>query len=1144
MRLHTLYRRSIRHHWRAQLAVALGVIVGTAALTGALLVGDAMRGSLRQMALGRLGRIDHALVAQRFFRETLAEEIATDPGDQTEFARVCPAIVVRGGGTHTESRASVERVSVIGIDQRFWELSATAGDAPRTPPTGRVVVLNAALADELRAVPGDDILLRIGKPSAISTETLLGRRDDTTLTLRLTVDSIVPAEGLGAFSLNSRQTLPRNAYVPLATLQRALGRTERVNTLLVEARRDEQGRTDADVDLLAAALRKQLALEDLGLRLRVSPEHNYVALESETLLIEPALEATARAAAAANGTRTVAVLTHLANTIAVTARPEAVIPYSTVAAIAPADDVLGSLVATEGAAAAPLAPGEIVLNEWAAGDLAAKVGDEVEVSYYVLGPRGQLRTEETTFRLRGVARLADAAADPGFTPEYPGVTDTDSVADWDPPFPIDLRRIRAKDEAYWDQHRTTPKAFVSLADGQRLWAAQPDRLGRLTSLRLQPGVGDSLEATRAAFERAFLERLDPAQVGLRFDAIRARALVASRGATDFGALFLGFSFFLIISAAMLVALLFRLGVERRSREVGLLLALGFSPWRVAELLLAEGLLLAGVGAAGGLAVARGYAWLMLAGLRTWWADAVNTPYLRLYDSPMSYIIGYGAGVIVACVSIAWSLRGLTRLPSGALLAGVVQSGRITARGRRTVIAAALALLGVGLAGVLSMLTVLTDAVSQSVAFFCGGMALLIACVAGLVCWLGGEPRTVVRTGGLVGLLRLGVRNARRRVGRSVLTAGLIAVATFVIAALQAARLTAPASTITKDSGTGGAALFAESAVPLPYDLDTADGRAALGVSPAAEEVLAGARFIPFRLRDGDETSCLNLYRPTQPRLLGASSAAIARGGFAFSATLAESESERKNPWTLLRREFPDGAIPVIADEAAALWQLHVPLGGDLVVPDERGRDARLRIVALLKGSFLQGELIMAEGHFTDWFPSVDGQAFFLIDTPLATERQVEQALERELTDFGMAVGSTRRRLAELQAVQNTYLSTFQTLGGLGLLLGTFGLVAVLLRNVWERRSELALLGALGFSRARIGWLVLSENGILLAVGLLSGLLSAGLVIAPHVASRAGVMPWQSLLLMFVGIFLAGMLAGLAALVPALRTRLLPALRSE
>ena len=144
----------------------------------------------------------------------------------------------------------------------------------------------------------------------------------------------------------------------------------------------------------------------------------------------------------------------------------------------------------------------------------------------------------------------------------------------------------------------------------------------------------------------------------------------------------------------------------------------------------------------------------------------------------------------------------------------------------------------------------------------------------------------------------------------------------------------------------------------------------------------------------------------------------------------------------------------------------------------------------------------------------------------------------------MAVGSTRQRLAELQAVQNTYLSTFQTLGGLGLLLGTFGLVAVLLRNVWERRSELALLGALGFSRARIGWLVLSENGILLAVGLLSGLVSAGLVIAPHVVSRAGVVPWQSLLLMFVGIFLAGMLAGLAALVPALRTRLLPALRSE
>ncbi len=1128
MRLRTLYRRSLVHYWRAHVAVALGVVAGTATLTGALLVGDSMRGSLREAALERLGRIDFALVAPRFFREGLAGEIANPP------TRVCPVILTRGGTTHAKSRVAVQHVNVIGGNEPFWHLSDVRSESRTMSPAGRVI-LNETLARELRASPGDDVLLRLGKPSAVSTETLLGRRDDTTLTLRLAVRSVIPATNLGAFSLAPGQALARNAYVPLAILQRAFRQANRVNALLVDAPGEDAG-------ALSAVLKQHLKLDDLGLRLRVDEQHNYIALESQAYLLEPAIEEVARATAQAINLQTTAVLAYLANTIAVEARPAAVVPYSIVAAVDPPTEVLRFLTEGDDTAAA-LAPGEILLNEWAARDLAARRGDRIRLTYYVAGPLGHLPIEDAAFRLRGVVRLEGAAADPGFTPEYPGVTDSDSLADWDPPFPIDLRQIRDKDEAYWDEYRTTPKAFVSLADGQRLWATEADRLGRLTSLRLHPGPGEALETTRAAFERAFLDRVDPAQVGLSFDAVRERALAASRGTTDFGALFIGFSFFLIASAALLVALLFRLGVERRSGEVGLLLALGFTPGRVARLPLAEGVVLAAIGAVIGLAAARGYAWLMLTGLRSWWADAVNTPFLRLHDSPMSYAVGLAASLVVAFLSIAWSLHGLARRPARALLAGAIQSGRLTARGRRRTAAAVITLSAFGLAGVLSTLGLLTSATSQAVAFFCSGAALLIACLAGVAYWLNAEAHAVVRGAGITTLWRLGVRNARRRRGRSLLTAGLIACATFVIAALQAMRLQAPTQVLAKESGTGGFTLFAESAVPLPSDLNTASGRAALNLT-AVEDELAGVNFFSFRLRDGDETSCLNLYRPTRPRLLGASDAMIERGGFAFSDTLAESEGEAQDPWTLLYRDFPDGAVPVIADEAAVLWQLHLALGDDLVVTDERGRDVRLRIVALLKGSFLQGELIIAENHFTRLFPSIAGHAFFLIDARPEEAQRVDEALEAGLTDFSFAVTSTQQRLAELLVVQNTYLSTFQTLGGLGLLLGTIGLAAVLLRNVWERRSELALMQALGFSRAALGWLVLSESAVLVAVGLAAGLLSAGLVVTPHVISRGTTVPWSSLLLMFVAVFATGMLAGIAALVPALRARLLPSLRSE
>ena len=68
-------------------------------------------------------------------------------------------------------------------------------------------------------------------------------------------------------------------------------------------------------------------------------------------------------------------------------------------------------------------------------------------------------------------------------------------------------------------------------------------------------------------------------------------------------LFLAFSFFLIAAALMLVGLLFRLNLERRAREVGLLRAAGYPLATVRRLLLVEGLIVAAIGSAVGLVAA-------------------------------------------------------------------------------------------------------------------------------------------------------------------------------------------------------------------------------------------------------------------------------------------------------------------------------------------------------------------------------------------------------------------------------------------------------------------------------------------------------------------------------------------------------------
>src|SRR5438477_7045327 len=86
---------SLVHHRRMNFAVALGVLAGTAVLTGALLVGDSVRGSLRHLTLDRLGRVDEALVANRFFSADLAGGLAAAPEFTTTFERVVPAIVLQ-----------------------------------------------------------------------------------------------------------------------------------------------------------------------------------------------------------------------------------------------------------------------------------------------------------------------------------------------------------------------------------------------------------------------------------------------------------------------------------------------------------------------------------------------------------------------------------------------------------------------------------------------------------------------------------------------------------------------------------------------------------------------------------------------------------------------------------------------------------------------------------------------------------------------------------------------------------------------------------------------------------------------------------------------------------------------------------------
>jgi putative ABC transport system permease protein len=1100
----TLRRRSLRHYWRTNLAVIAGVAIAVAVLAGALMVGVSVRASLRDLVLQRLGNADRVVLSQAFFREQLT----------SAFGQAVPLIVAEGFVAAQESGRRAARVQVYAVDDRFWRFH---GLDRVEAPAANEALLSEGLAEELAAGGGQSVVLRVETSSAIPTESLHGRKEDVGRSVRLTVRQVLARSDLGEFSLSPRQGSVRAIFVPLARMQTLLEQRDRANAILVAG---------LDAAGVERRLRESATVDDLGLRVRVLDGLDVIAVESRSTILNDAAAEVAMRAADGSGLHVIPTLTHLANSIRIGDRA---IPYSTV-------------TATDLAALGWVGPGgerpasdSIVLNDWTARELQASAGDRVTLDYYVWETEGRLRTQSAEFRVARIVPIMGPAADRDLVPEYPGITDSARVADWDPPFPVDLNRVRPADEAYWNRYRATPKAFIAIERGQQLWGT---RHGAMTALRLVPPPGLSVAEARDGYEKTLLGELDPLAMGFSVFDVRSQGLAASNGATDFGEYFTYFSTFLVVSALLLAGLFFKLGVEQRLQEVGLLQALGLDPAAIRRLLVGEALFLAGIGGVAGMAGAIAYSGLIMLGLRTWWVGAVGTTALTLHIDPLSLVSGAVAIVLIAVASIWWSLRALSHASTRSLLKGSDPLFTENVNRKRPLVLAMIA----GGVVIALLLGTAVGVVPRVAGFFGAGALSLVAMLSLASLWLRSGRRGVVHGHGLWPVWRLGWRNTAHRPARSVLCIALIAFATFVIVAVEAFKRDEAETLLDRHSGGGGYPLLIETLLPVVHDLNDPAGRDAMNL-PAAG-ALQNVRVDRFRVRPGEDASCLNLYQPKNPRIVAATQAFIHSNRFAFHSSLAETPEERANPWLLLNRQFEDGAVPVIADANSMTYVLHMKLGDDFVMPGSSARPVKLRLVAALSDSIFQGELLMAEQPFVRLFPEWEGYRFFLADAPIGQTGELTELLESRLSDWGVDVASTAERLAGFHRVEYTYLATFQMLGGLGLVLGTLGLGAILLRNVLERRRELALLRALGYTRPNFLTMVVAENVFLLVGGLMIGTFCALVAIAPVLIERGGRLPVETVGLLLLGVLGTGLLASLGATVAALRSPLLSALRSE
>ena len=1144
---------ALKHFWQIHLTVALCTAVATGVLAGALIVGDSVRGSLRNITTERLGAIQHVLLADHFFQPDLLKR-------QNKVG----VILLNGTVVAPQTQARASKVNVLGVTDgffAFWEEDAAPNLNKIDGQPFNAIVINEALQNELNVQVGDTLLVNMPQAADIHPEFLLGERDASKAiqSLRLIVTDVIPTQNAGRFGLRAHQSLPQNAYISLPVLQNALGQADRVNAVFTS----EENAITAD----------ELALSLEALDLNIKGHDNHFDLQSQQYLLKPVLSETALAVATENSIPTLPTLTYLANTIAAN---DKVIPYSTIVALPTEEGAFAELLNKYITEADRLAyqqaqvrkkeqveperaklikerrqlhgtrkdrkkaekiienlgllyksvhRPEIILNSWASEDLGVKIGDEIVITYYSVSAEEEYITETAFFRLKGILPIEGIAADRDIIPEFPGIHDTADMSEWESPFPIDYTLVREQDEAYWDEYGATPKAFIPLEIGKGLWK---NRFGDLTTIRMEAAPDQDIQATLALFETEFLKRIQPEQVGFQFLPLQADGLQASAGATDFGVLFGSLSGFIIIAVALLVAMLFRVGVEQRSREIGVLQAVGYPLVKIRRRFLYEGATVAGIGSLLGCLLAVGYAELMIFGLQTWWLPAIGTPFMELHVNPMSLLSGVLIALAVVMISIRLTVQQLGQTSTTALLAGETDFTELTLKQqtKQTEFSSRLAIVkkvGATLVAVLIAFFLFfdgwfIDTFGTWIVDPIFDFLLLTSTIIGVGWnafsrWLKSQrvPRRLNR-------IRFALKNAARQPGRSKTCVTTISLACCIVVAVGANRHDAPPET--------EYAFVAESALPLHHSLNTPDGRFELGFSEKASELLSASEIFPFRVLPGEDVSCLNLYQPQKPQILGASDAML-----------------DEYPWSQIRVVQPEGGkAAAIGDEKSLRWILHHNPDDDFLIQDEFGKPLSLKLVTL-ENSLFQSQLIISESNFTKYFPSQSGYQFFLIKTPPALREETAQVLEKTLGDYGFDLTSASARLASYRAVENTYISTFQSLGGLGVLLGTLGLALILFRNIIERRGELATLRAFGFRRQLLSRMLFLESCFLLAVGMLIGIV-AGLVAILGSQGHLPSFPWVSLTITLLFIFGFGIIANAIAVAVALRSPLLSTLKSE
>jgi len=1193
--------RFLRSRSKINMAMVCATCVGTMVITGSLIAGDSLEGSIESAAYENLGEVDEIVISDRLFSGSLVDRLAANESLMKRVDQLAPLIYLNGIAGNPVTGTRTGKADLVGFDHDFLglgELISVDGNDLDHGLSQNEVYVNEKLAEEIQVMKGDRINLSFSRPDQLFEAIFLGSLGSTNVKLQFRVREVVKDESLGRFQLSAHRSPPLNVYVPLGSLQKVLGGGDVVNTILVSNNGGvrEGGELSGEVSrLLERSLDEALGHEDAGLRVVLNPEQGYVKLESgnvflpysyhELLRDEPTLDSLAVSSP---------VLTYFWNQLSFQDRS---VPYSTVAALDPALDAeLGLFTLNESAhdggggpleVEGRLEEGEIILNNWTAERLQAGVGDVVAMNYSVMDPFYTVRELTRNFTVRYVVDMVGKAGDPMLMPSFPGIEGKTSAFDWNPPFPMELGRITEDDEDYWQEFGGTPKAFISLESGNRLWKTD---IGNITQLRLLPQAGSDLSVLEEQLEKVLDESVGMDEASLRVSPVKQDALDSAEGIAIFTQMFLAYSAACMVAAAILIILLVTLGIDSRMTEIGILRAIGFRKGTITHILLVEGLVLSIIGGLLGVLAGLLFGAFMTAGMNSFWSAMVEEAPVGFHVTTGSLVMGLCSGVAISILTMVAALRhegkrtvvgamrrlsleqekngkgimnpliffalgvmlammsasldfqdggGLTLAGLAIVCLALAQRGFSQAKGKRMdkvlglVLVVVALLMGYGFADRAPVLEL----------FFVSGFLMLSGLLLLFYHFLTDLKRTGPSDNGrkrrqVLGngrwLVHFALRNAARRPKRTMFSVFLFSLTLFVLVSLS---INIQGVVYDRDrvveEGGGGYQILGESTSPIFFDLADEGSRADNDIHSRVFDEL---ELEQFKTRGDAGGTCSNLNPNADPRIIGANESFF-DNAFAFVSHARLEDGG--NPWWLLTRPTGDDAIPAIGDYNTVVWILGLDLGSTIRLPEEGGGTVKLEIVGIIRNSIFQGSLIIWDRNFDMLYPTNPGYDLFLFRSEAGEQKPQMNELERALEEYGFDASSVESLVVESILVENTYIAVFQVILVFGLLIGTLGFGIVSSRNALERRMETGTLRAIGFTESMILRSQLLENSFVIlcgiAIGAVSGIVAAGVYLV-KMGLAVDSWPWGSVLAILVISYGCAMVS---VLLPTLRSSKMP-----